>query len=132
MQRVCEWPLTVRLSNGVLLPRVGFGTHQLRGEACTRAVELALRTGYRHIDTASIYKNEAEVRLIASLLQHSSLFCAAYLLQVVVPNVCALFLRRSGGACYSFTRCWRVCASIYSVREQVGHLIFSNLKHSSK
>ena len=61
MPRVHEWPLTVKLSNGVLLPRLGFGTHQLRGEACTRSVEVALRSGYRHIDTASIYKNETEV-----------------------------------------------------------------------
>ena len=45
----------------VALPRLGLGTFRLRGEAAGRAVLAALACGYRHIDTASIYKNEAEV-----------------------------------------------------------------------
>lgn len=50
------------LHNNVSIPSVGFGTWQLKdnGEA-TNAVSTALKTGYRHIDTAAIYKNEVGV-----------------------------------------------------------------------
>ena len=37
---------------------IGFGTYELSGDDCYRAVKHALEFGYRHIDTASIYKNE--------------------------------------------------------------------------
>ena len=43
------------------MPMVGFGTWQLRGSAGYEAVLAALRAGYRHIDTATMYGNEAEV-----------------------------------------------------------------------
>jgi len=43
------------------VPALGLGTWELRGDACTRAVEHALALGYRHIDTAQGYDNEAEV-----------------------------------------------------------------------
>jgi 2,5-diketo-D-gluconate reductase B len=46
---------------GAPFPALGFGTWQLEGEPCVRAVESALAIGYRHIDTAQIYGNEAEV-----------------------------------------------------------------------
>jgi len=46
---------------GVRIPRLGLGTWQLEGEDAVRATELALKIGYRHIDTAAIYGNEAEV-----------------------------------------------------------------------
>ncbi|MDX6688547.1 MAG: 2,5-diketo-D-gluconate reductase [Solirubrobacteraceae bacterium] len=46
---------------GVAIPKLGFGTWQLTGEACTAAVRDALEIGYRHIDTARMYANEAEV-----------------------------------------------------------------------
>ena len=48
-------------SNGARIPLIGLGTWDLRGRACARAVEEALRLGYRHIDTAAMYGNEAEV-----------------------------------------------------------------------
>ena len=47
--------------NDAPIPSLGFGTSQLRGGACVRAVEDALAAGYRHIDTAVMYANEAEV-----------------------------------------------------------------------
>jgi 2,5-diketo-D-gluconate reductase B len=47
--------------HGSEVPVLGLGTWQLRGEACVRAVEQALALGYRHIDTAQGYANEAEV-----------------------------------------------------------------------
>ena len=48
-------------AHGVEIPLLGFGTWQLEPEDATRMVAAALRIGYRHIDTAWIYKNEAAV-----------------------------------------------------------------------
>jgi diketogulonate reductase-like aldo/keto reductase len=45
----------------VRIPAIGLGTWELRGRACARLVEQALRLGYRHIDTAQMYDNEREV-----------------------------------------------------------------------
>jgi len=51
----------VTLNNGVTIPQLGFGVFQVpRGET-QRVVEDALETGYRHIDTAAAYGNEAGV-----------------------------------------------------------------------
>lgn len=50
----------VRVS-GIDIPALGFGTWQLRGQTCADMVAAALGLGYRHIDTAAIYENEAEV-----------------------------------------------------------------------
>ena len=47
--------------NGARIPLLGLGTWDLRGRACARVVEQALRLGYRHIDTAEMYDNEREV-----------------------------------------------------------------------
>jgi 2,5-diketo-D-gluconate reductase B len=46
---------------GVKVPSLGMGTYRLTGEDCVGAVGLALSMGYRHIDTAQMYGNEAEV-----------------------------------------------------------------------
>ena len=53
----------VDLSGGVAMPMVGFGTWQLQGRAgrAYEAVRNALQVGYRHIDTATMYRNEGEV-----------------------------------------------------------------------
>jgi len=52
---------TVTLTGGAELPLVGFGTWQLRGGSAYDAVRYALEVGYRHLDTATMYGNEAEV-----------------------------------------------------------------------
>jgi diketogulonate reductase-like aldo/keto reductase len=52
---------TVTLTGDVAMPLVGFGTWQLRGRRAYDAVRYALEVGYRHIDTATMYGNEAEV-----------------------------------------------------------------------
>lgn len=49
------------LNNDLKMPLLGFGTFMLSGETCTNAVENAIRTGYRMIDTAEAYGNEKEV-----------------------------------------------------------------------
>ena len=48
-------------AKGARIPLIGLGTWDLRGKTCARMVEQALRLGYRHIDTAEMYGNEAEV-----------------------------------------------------------------------
>ncbi len=48
-------------ANGAKIPLIGLGTWDLRGRACARTVEQALRLGYRHVDTAEMYDNEREV-----------------------------------------------------------------------
>jgi diketogulonate reductase-like aldo/keto reductase len=54
--------MTFVLSNGVPVPRLGFGTWQIpEGEAAYDATAEALRLGYRHLDTARAYGNEASV-----------------------------------------------------------------------
>ncbi len=48
-------------ARGVTVPKLGFGTWQITGEACHEAVTHALELGYRHIDTARAYENEDQV-----------------------------------------------------------------------
>src|SRR3954451_2834668 len=43
------------------MPLLGFGTWQIRGEEAADATVVALEAGYRHLDTATVYGNEAEV-----------------------------------------------------------------------
>ncbi len=52
---------TLTLNNGITIPQVGFGTFQVTAEETQRTVEAALEVGYRHIDTAAGYYNEAGV-----------------------------------------------------------------------
>ncbi|KXN91004.1 2,5-diketo-D-gluconic acid reductase A [Leucoagaricus sp. SymC.cos] len=52
---------TVRLSSGYEIPRLGFGVYQISKAETKASVLEALRSGYRHIDTAQLYKNEEEV-----------------------------------------------------------------------
>lgn len=55
--------MTTKLNNGVELPLFGLGTWQSPADEVSRAVEHALRKGYRLIDTATIYGNEQDVGL---------------------------------------------------------------------
>jgi diketogulonate reductase-like aldo/keto reductase len=53
---------TFKLSNGVEIPCVGYGTFRTPdGEICAEGVRLAIESGYRHIDTAAFYQNESGV-----------------------------------------------------------------------
>ena len=49
------------LNSGQQMPIVQFGTYKMKGEECYQAVLSALQSGYRGIDTASVYDNEKEV-----------------------------------------------------------------------
>lgn len=46
---------------GIDVPEIGLGTHKLHDRECAKTVRAALDIGYRHIDTAQMYKNEREV-----------------------------------------------------------------------
>ncbi len=52
---------TIRLSSGYNMPIVGLGTYSLTGDVCVNSVKSAIGLGFRKIDTAHIYGNEAEV-----------------------------------------------------------------------
>jgi 2,5-diketo-D-gluconate reductase A len=51
----------ITLNNDVTIPQLGFGVYQVEPEDAVGTVAEALLAGYRHIDTAEMYQNEAEV-----------------------------------------------------------------------
>jgi 2,5-diketo-D-gluconate reductase B len=51
--------MNIPTQNGI--PQLGLGTYPLMGEECYNTVRMAIDLGYRHIDTAQMYQNEAEV-----------------------------------------------------------------------
>ncbi|MDH2206545.1 aldo/keto reductase [Empedobacter sp. GD03644] len=65
-----------KLSNGIEIPAIGFGTWLLEGEKVTEPLKIALEKGYTHIDTAAIYKNEKEIGAVlkAENVDRSKLF----------------------------------------------------------
>ena len=64
------------ISGQTKIPVLGFGTWKLSGADCVRATGQALETGYRHIDTAQIYENEADIgeALKSSGIDRSEIF----------------------------------------------------------
>jgi 2,5-diketo-D-gluconate reductase A len=52
---------TITLNDGHVMPRLGLGVWQSPREVTAQAVRSALAAGYRSVDTAAIYRNEAEV-----------------------------------------------------------------------
>jgi diketogulonate reductase-like aldo/keto reductase len=67
---------TVTLNNGVQMPALGLGVFQTPPEETRAAVEAALATGYRHVDTAAAYGNEREVgeAVVKSAVKRSDVF----------------------------------------------------------
>ena len=67
---------TIALNDGRRMPQLGFGVFQVPDDGAQAAVEAALAAGYRSIDTASIYGNEAGVgrAIAASGLPREELF----------------------------------------------------------
>lgn len=51
----------VTFNDGRSIPQLGFGVWQTPNDVAIEAVETALKTGYRHIDTAAVYRNESGV-----------------------------------------------------------------------
>lgn len=66
-----------RLNSGNEIPRLGLGVYQLpAGETTIRLVDYALKIGYRHIDTAKLYGNEADIgtAVMESEIQRRNLY----------------------------------------------------------
>ncbi|MGO1434827.1 MAG: aldo/keto reductase [Canibacter sp.] len=51
----------IQLNDGRVIPQLGLGTYKLRGDEAYRVVTDGIELGYRHIDTAKLYKNETEI-----------------------------------------------------------------------
>jgi len=71
----------VELNNGVQIPQLGFGVFQVPPEDTVAAVTTAFEVGYRHIDTAEMYKNEKGVgeAIATSGLDRDELFVTSKL-----------------------------------------------------
>ena len=71
----------VELNNGVQIPQLGFGVFQVPPEDTAAAVTTAFEVGYRHIDTAEMYKNEKGVgeAIATSGLDRDELFVTSKL-----------------------------------------------------
>lgn len=71
----------ITLNNGVTIPQVGFGVFQVPPQATRETVLTALEVGYRHIDTAQLYGNEAGVgqAIASSGLDRSEVFVTSKL-----------------------------------------------------
>jgi len=80
--------------NGANIPAIGLGTWTLRDDAATKLVASALEAGYRHIDTATAYENEAAVGagLRASGVPRAEIFLTT---KVWPPNLATGDLQRS-------------------------------------
>jgi diketogulonate reductase-like aldo/keto reductase len=67
---------TITLNNGVQMPALGLGVFQTPPDETRDAVQAALASGYRHIDTAAAYGNERQVgeAVHASELDRSEVF----------------------------------------------------------
>ncbi|NNU27432.1 aldo/keto reductase [Isoptericola sediminis] len=72
---------TVTLNNGVPIPQVGFGTYKINDDETREAVLHAFEAGYRHIDTAQMYRNERGVgeAIAASGLHRGEVFVTSKL-----------------------------------------------------
>ncbi|MGI9018449.1 MAG: aldo/keto reductase [Euzebya sp.] len=65
------------------MPRLGLGTWELEGDQATRSVQTGLDMGYRHVDTAQMYQNEAQVGrgIAASGVDRASIWLTTKLAQ---------------------------------------------------
>jgi diketogulonate reductase-like aldo/keto reductase len=97
----------VDLGRGVTMPMVGFGTCRLRGQQAYEAIRFALETGYRHIDTATMYRNETEVGRAVhdSGLDRHDVFITTKL----APETPAASAPRSTRACARWARTTSTC-----------------------
>ena len=55
--------MNMQLTPAIRMPVVGFGTYLIKDEDARASVHYAIRSGYRHVDTAETYRNEKGVGL---------------------------------------------------------------------
>ena len=84
-------------ANGASIPAIGLGTWTLRDATATRLVASAIESGYRHIDTAAMYENEAAVGvgIASSGIARADLFVTT---KVWPTNLAAADLKNSAAA----------------------------------
>src|SRR4051812_31659137 len=84
--------------SGIRMPKLGLGTGLLRQAPGQAAIELALSLGYRHLDTAEMYTNEATVgaAMAASGVPRSEMFVTS---KVHPDNLAADAVRRAIDRC---------------------------------
>ncbi|KAJ5246729.1 oxidoreductase [Penicillium chermesinum] len=77
-------PSTIKLASGYEIPRLGFGVYQTPPEDAERCCLEAFKAGYRHIDSASGYKNEAGCgsAILKSGLPRSEIFFTSKVLKI--------------------------------------------------
>lgn len=88
----------ILITRSLSLPIIGLGTWLLRGQQCTRAVEMALDIGYRHFDTAHVYENHEAIRkglrgVLRENLAITSKFTIPQLSKMSVEETCDLALK---------------------------------------
>lgn len=81
-------------ANGAAIPALGYGTYGMHGADLVKMIKAALKTGFRHIDTAQVYGNEAEVGegVVLSGISRSEVFITT---KVWVANYPTLRFARS-------------------------------------
>jgi hypothetical protein len=72
---------------------IGFGTYRLKGDDVRRPLREAILAGYRHIDTAGVYKNEAEIGETLHELQEAGVIKRAEL--YLTSKLCTYHLERN-------------------------------------
>ncbi|KAM4062139.1 aldo/keto reductase family protein [Hirsutella rhossiliensis] len=74
---------TVTLRNSVRAPQLGFGVYKSPPDVCVKSCQTALESGYRRIDTAQLYANEAQVGLAVkqSKIPRADVFLATKILE---------------------------------------------------
>lgn len=92
---------TLLLKTGFEIPVLGLGTWELGGQKCRDAVRLAIELGYRHIDTAELYGNEAEIGNAIEDFDRTRLFitskvASSHLAKKDVPDACNRSLDKLG------------------------------------
>ena len=97
------------LPNGVKIPQLGFGVYRSPTDVCVNSCLTALKVGYRHIDTAQVYGNEAEVgeALAQRNIPRSELF------------ICTKILSAAGSVDKSYQRC---VDSVKKIDEKNGYV----------
>ncbi|KAH9485616.1 D/L-glyceraldehyde reductase [Psilocybe cubensis] len=75
---------TITLSDGSKIPQIGLGTWLSKPHEVEKAVEIAVRNGYRHLDLAMVYRNQDEVgaalkKVIPSVVKREELFITSKL-----------------------------------------------------
>ena len=104
---------TIKLNNGLDIPQIGVGTWTLRGDTARQNVCLALKSGFRHIDTAQGSMSVTYPCMLVKLAEHYLVILVNHFpANVTAVNVSLLRLNRirhqTKQNCYKKTVCFHV------------------------